>query len=410
MKVFRMFNYNVISTGIVAALLVYLAPTAFILKAGEHFQLSTEQLTHWVLAVYMFAGIFGIIIPLVLKKPVVGGHSLAGMAFLTTVSVGYTFNELIGAFIFSSIFIIIVGLFGLFTKIMKVIPKEIISAMLAGIITKYMIDFFIAIEKMLAIGLISTVVFFAILKYRSSLNPILLSISVAFVLFFGLNPIGQLETSISSPISIYLPSFDFLTMFSISIPLALMILSNDIAIGLSGLKQNDYEVNQNRLVTLSGVFSLFTNFFGGQSTNVAGMTTTLCAGSEAGERGERYLAAVTSGVIVLCLGLLSFLLMEIIVLLPSEFISFIVGLSLLNVYIHNIKLTFYQNSNPLCATFTFLIALSGINMLGISSPIIALMVGTLLTKFLKEKSRVEVNDNQSLVDGMKKTTIEIPSK
>lgn len=410
MNVFHKFNYNVISTGIVAALLVYLAPTAFILKAGEHFQLSTDQLTNWVLAVYMFAGIFGIIIPFVMKKPVVGGHSLAGMAFLTTVSVGYTFNELIGAFIGSSIFIIFVGLLGLFTKIMKVIPKEIISAMLAGIITKYMVDFFIAIEKMLLIGVISMVVFFFILKYRSGLNPVLMAISVAFVLYFSLNPIGQVETNFSSPFSIYLPSFDFLTMFSISIPLALMILSNDIAIGLSGLKQNDYEVNQNRLVALSGVFSLVTNFFGGQSANVAGMTTTLCSGNEAGERSERYIAAVISGAIVLCLGLLSSQLMQIIVLLPSSFISFIVGLSLMNVYIHNLKITFYQNSKPLCATFTFLIALSGINMLGISSPIIALMVGTLLTNFLKEKSREEESDKVRLVEGMEKSVVKISSE
>jgi benzoate membrane transport protein len=72
---------------------------------------------------------------------------------------------------------------------------------------------------------------------------------------------------------IQFPEFNIKSFLSISLPLALVILSNDGAVAIGALEQNNYRTPMNQIIFSSGLFSIITSFFGGQSANIAGMAT-----------------------------------------------------------------------------------------------------------------------------------------
>jgi len=171
---------------------------------------------------------------------------------------------------------------------------------------------------------------------------------------------------------------------------ALLILSNDAAVAIGGLRQKNYQTPINKLVSLSGVFSILTSFFGGQSANAAGMATVICAGEEAGPKEKRYMGAVVTGILILIFGLFSWKLIPVIQVLPQEFIAIVVGFSLIGVFGNCLYQSFAKESMKMSTTFAFIIAFSNISIMSISAPVISLLIGTFVAYFV-EQARLKIS-------------------
>ncbi len=389
-------NHKNMAAGMVAGIFIITGPTALILEASSNGNFTMEQTILWLFAVYVFGGLFGMILPLYYRIPIVGGHTLTGVAFLATMTTQFTFHELIGAYIVSAILMLLIGSLGLFSKLMNLVPKEIISAMLAGMITKYMVNFIISINQLLIVGVISLITFFIFSRWKTKIPPVIAAIIIGFivlVLFYPMNS-GEWTTEMIIP-HIQSPAFNAVSFLSISIPLALLILSNDAAVAVGALKQNNYHAPVNRIISLSGVFSIVTSFFGGQSANIAGMATVICSDEEAGPKEKRYMGAVVTGFLLLLYGIFSWKLVPLIQALPKEFISIIVGFSLLAVFGNSLHQSFSKQSMKISATFAFIIALSNITILHVSAPVWSLVVGAFIARYIE-------NDKSSVMKKMGK--------
>jgi benzoate membrane transport protein len=255
------------------------------LEASSNGNFTVGQTFSWIFSVYVFGGIFGILLPLYYRIPIVGGHTLTGVAFLATITNQFTFPELVGSYVLSGIIMLLIGFTGFFSKLINIVPKEIISAMLAGMITKYMVNFIISINQLLLVGIVSLVVFLIFIRWKTRIPPVIAAIIFGFILLILFYPLGEIEwsTRIFIP-QIQVPEFDILSFLSVSIPLALLILSNDAAVAIGALKQNNYQIPVNRIISLSGIFSILSSFLGGQSANIAGMATVICSNEEAGRK------------------------------------------------------------------------------------------------------------------------------
>src|SRR5690606_13254792 len=93
-------------------------------------------------------------------------------------------------------------------------------------------------------------------------------------------------------------------LISIAIPLALLVMTNDLAVAMAALTRNEYKPNVNRAMAVSGLASMAAGLFGGHAANVGGMMSALCSSEEAGPKETRYRAAVVSSVLVLVFGLI----------------------------------------------------------------------------------------------------------
>lgn len=387
-------NTKNIAAGTVAGIFVITGPSALILEASSIGNFSAAQTILWIFSVYVFGGLLGIFLPLYYRIPIVGGHSLTGVAFLATMTNQFSFNELIGAYIVSGLLLLFVGLLSFFSRLVNLVPREIISAMLSGMIMKYMVNFIISTTQLLLVGAISLITFFVFSRWRTKIPPVIAAIIIGTIVLSLTYPIniGDLVPGEFLP-QIQLPNFNIASFFSVSIPLALLILSNDVAVGIGALEQNHYHTPINRIVSFSGVFSVISGFFGGQSANIAGMATVICSDEEAGPKEKRFMGAVVSGALLLIFGLFSWKLVPFIQALPKEFISIIVGFSLLGVFSKNIHQSFSSPSIKISTTFALIIALSNITILNISSPIWSLLIGTVIARYIEKDTMGKIEND-----------------
>lgn len=379
------FNYKNISAGIVSGLLAITGPPVMILEAASKGNFTPSQTVLWMFSVYVLGGIFSIAIPLYYRMPIVGAHSITGVAFLTTVTAQFTYHQLIGSYLMAGMLMLLIGYLGIFSKLLDYVPKQIIAVMLAGMIMKYMVSFITSILQLPLIGGISVLTYFVVSKVRTRVPPMVAAIVIGLLLLILTQPLESsgLTSSFVVP-SLQLPEFNVMSFISVSIPLALLILSNDAATGIGALEHNDYHPPVNRVIVLSGVFSIVTSFFGGQSANVAGMMTAICSDTEAGAKKKRYIGAVVSGCIILCFGIFSWKLVPLIQTLPKSFVSILMGFALLGVFGNSLSLGFSKPSLKLSAAFTFIIAVSGISILNIGAPVWALVIGTLIAHYVED--------------------------
>jgi len=193
-----------------------------------------------------------------------------------------------------------------------------------------------------------------------------------------------------------MPEFNTVSFLSVSIPLALLILSNDAAVAIGALAQNNYRTSINKLISVGGLFSILSAFFGGQSANVAGMATVICSGEEAGPREKRYMGAVVTGILLLGFGLFSWRLIPFIQMLPKDFISIIVGFSLLGVFGNSLHQSFSKPSMKISTAFAYLIAFSNISIFNISAPLCSLLIGALIAKYIEESTQSNIDKKEKI--------------
>ncbi|WP_134703462.1 benzoate/H(+) symporter BenE family transporter [Ammoniphilus sp. YIM 78166] len=370
-----------VSTGLISATLLIAGTALIILEAAAYGGFTSEQTISWMFAVYFFGGLFGVVMPLWLRIPITGGHSLTGVAFLATVTAQFTYPELIGGYVMSGLFIFFVGISGLFTKMVEWVPKEVISAMLAGLVASYVVRLVPSVKELPLVGGIALLSYFIFTRYRKRFPPALGAIVIAIITWLLTQGTFATETSqVSFMPSVQIPEFSWLSFVTLALPLAMLILSNDAAVGIGALESTGYKPPIRKIVTMSGVFSTITSLFGGQCANIAGMMTAICSSRDSGERARRYTAPVVCGVVTMIFGIFAWKIVPFIQSLPQAMISMLAGFSLIGVLLANLQFSFSAKNYSMASLTAFIVALSNVSFLHISAPVWALLLGALLSR------------------------------
>jgi benzoate membrane transport protein len=370
-----------VSSGLISSTLIMTGPALIILQAAAAGNFSSQQTINWMFAVYFFGGLFGIVMPLLFRIPITGGHSISGVAFLATVTAHFTYPQLIGGYMMSGLLILLVGLSGLFTKIIKWVPKEVIAAMLAGLVTNYVVQLVQDVKALPIVGGAALLSFFLCTKFSKRLPAVMIAVVVAFITLFLTRELNTSSTGIDFLLpTIQMPEFTWMGLVTLGLPLAMLILSNDVAPGIGALESSDFDPPIQKIVSFSGVFSIIASFFGGQSANIAGMMTAICSSSDAGIKSKRYMASVVSGIITLFFGIFAWKIVPFIQSLPHAFVSMLAGFALIGVLLSSLQLGFSGNKYRLSALFAFLIALSNVSFFHISAPVWGLVIGAIIAK------------------------------
>lgn len=370
-----------ISTGLISATLLIAGTAMIILEAAAYGGFTAEQTISWMFAVYFFGGLFGVVMPLWLRIPITGGHSLTGVAFLATVTAQFTYPELIGGYVMSGLFIFLVGISGLFTRMVEWVPKEVISAMLAGLVASYVVRLVPSVKELPLVGGIALLGYFILTRYSKRFPPALGAIVIAIITWMATQGSFETETTHVSFIpSVQMPEFSWISFVTLALPLAMLILSNDAAVGIGALESTGYKPPIRKIVTMSGIFSTITSFFGGQCANIAGMMTAICSSADSGEKAKRYIAPVVSGVVTMIFGIFAWKIVPFIQSLPQALISMLAGFSLIGVLLANLQFSFSAKSYSMASLTAFIIALSNVSFLHISAPVWALLIGAILSR------------------------------
>ncbi len=374
----RLLRPHHLSSGLIAVLVGYTSSAVIIFQAAASAGATAAQLGSWLTVLGLGMGVTTLGLSLYYRIPILTAWSTPGAALLISSLAGVPMAEAIGAFLCSSLLLLICGFSGLFARIMHRLPLHLANAMLAGVLLRFGLDLFHAFQlQPLLVGIMG--MSFLCLK------PLMPRYTLALTLLFGMVVAWQLDLlhlNSIEPTAVELvwttPQFSLHSLLGIALPLFLVTMSSQNLPGVAVLRAHDYHPPVSPLVGWTGLTGALLAPFGCYALNLAAITAALCMSKEADPQPERrYLAACCAGFLYLLTGLLGATVASLFAALPQALIMAIAGLALLGTLGHSLHQALQPDLDREAAIITFLVTASGVTGFGIGSAFWGLLAGGL---------------------------------
>jgi len=370
-------SVSTIIAGLMAVLVSYSGPLAIFFQAAQNAGISVEMMTSWVWAISIGAAVTGIVLSLWFKIPVITAWSAPGTVLLVTLFPQLSINEAVAAYITAAVIIFLIGITGLFDKVVQMIPKGVAAAMMAGILFDFGLGAFRALDS---VPLVTSVMIlgFVLFKFVSRAYFLVLMVVLGVVLSVtALDAnLSQLEWRLASPILI-MPEWSWSSTLGLALPLVIVSLTGQFLPGFTILKASGYSFASRPIVSVLSLVSIPTAFFGGITTVIAAITASICTSPDAHENPDkRYWAGVANGVFYLIGGILAGSIVLFFTSFPSEMIAIIAGLALLGAISNSLSAALEDKAHLDASLITFMATASGISILGIGSAFWGVVLGS----------------------------------
>ncbi len=375
-------SWTALLSGFLVVFVSTTGPIAILYQAAAAGKLPIELTNSWLFAVFLGSGLFGLLLTLRFGIPIVGSWASTTTALLVTGLVDHPFSEVVGAYFGASILLMIVGYTGIFNKLMQSIPNAIIMAMLAGVLLIFGTRIFTSTRINPLMGLLMLAVFFLgrTLKWRA---PVLASFAVGLITVIAQSKIDvpPLNFEVVTPVWTN-PTFSLGSLFTLTIPIFLVVMTTQNAPGIALLKAVHYKAPVNQIVHFGGTLSLLGAGFGGAGVNLSAMTATIAISPDSDPNPKtRYFAGVVSGVAYCVAALFAGIFSALFGAFPVELTAILAGLALLPVITAALTDALEEKDFRDSAVVTFLVTISGVSGWGIGSPFWGLIAGIAVHKF-----------------------------
>lgn len=381
----KFFSLSYISAGFVSILVGYTSAGAIVFQAAAAAGASPAEISSWMWALGIGMGVSGISLSYWYRAPIIIAWSTPGAALLTVSLPGIPMAEAIGAFLFCSILITLCGVTGFFEKIMQLVPKSLASAMLAGVLLRFGLNTFLAMEDeflMVALMLITYVIGKRYLPRY--VIPLTFLVGVVYALGQGEIESTGFEMALTLPV-FTMPTFSLPTLIGIGIPLFIVTMASQNIPGIAVLRAHGYETPASPLIGWSGLVGILMAPFGGFAFNLAAITAAICMGDVVDpDPKKRYMAAIWGGLAYLLLGLFGAAIATLFTLFPKELVMAIAGLALLSTIGNSLKVALESSEGREAAFLTFAVTASGMSLLKIGAPFWGLVIGLLVHVFMTQ--------------------------
>lgn len=374
-----------VTAGVVAAIFGCTGPALLVIKAATDAGLTQTQSISWLFSIYFFGGLISIIMALAYKMPISGAWSIPGAVMLITALKGMPLSAAAGGYLIAGILVLVLGLSGLIGKVMKWIPLPIVMGMIGGAMIRFGTGIITSTQAAPIIGAAGLFGFLVLPRLTKKIPPVLgaLVLGVIAALIQGSISWKGIDVKFVGP-SFIVPTFSLDALFSVAIPLAVLVVGAENAQAMGVLISQGYKAPFNSMTLISGIGGIVTSFFGGHNANIAGPMTAICASDEAGDaKDSRYAASVVNGILFGSFGLVASLALAFVKGLPGTLVNLIAGLAMINVLYSAFHEGFATKKFKYGAFFALVIAMSGVTIFKISSPFWALVGGTIVA-FLAE--------------------------
>ena len=375
-----------ISAGLLAGFVGFSSSFSVVLQGLSGVGATPAEAASGLMALSIAMGLCGVVVSLWTKMPISIAWSTPGAALLASATIPEGgFPVAVGAFLVSSILIILAGLWRPLGRIIAAIPASLANAMLAGILLALCLAPVHAVvaEPLTAGAVVLTWLAMTRIARRYAV-PAAAMVAIAIIAWQAPS-LGGFQ-ALPEPVLIK-PEWTVAGIIGIALPLFLVTMASQNIPGLAVLKANGYEPKAAPLFTATGVFSVLAVPFGGHAVNLAAITAAICAGPDAGEDPrQRYWAAVVSGLAYVGFGLTAGLVTDFAATDPL-LIQTIAGLALIGALAKSLEGAMSVAQDREAAAITFLVTASGIAVAGISAPFWGLLAGAVTLLVTRLKSR-----------------------
>ncbi|MEW9673239.1 benzoate/H(+) symporter BenE family transporter [Ammoniphilus sp. 3BR4] len=388
------FNVSSISNGIMAWLFGVTGPLLIVLQSAAKGQLGPEEISSWIFSIYAVGGLLSILLSVYYRQPIAVAFSIPGAVLVGTTLSQHSFPEVIGAYLVTGLFILILGVTGIVGRIMNILPMPIMMGMVSGVLLPFGTDIFTSVleNPVLNGGTLAVFLFISSFQRIAKIIPPVLGAILAAVLLLAILDLANLSglrLSLASP-QWFSPAYNAAAIGELVIPLALTVIAIQNAQGIGVLRSMGYSPPVNAMTTWSGIGSLVNGFLGAHSACIAGPMTAILAGKDTGPKEGRYAAGMVLGFLWLLFGIFAPVAASITQIIPASLIKLLGGLAMIGVLLTSLQMSVSARFK-MGALFSFLITISGFSLLNIGAPFWGL-VGGLMVSILLERRDFRLND------------------
>ena len=379
MSLLRDTSVSAIVAGFVAVLVGFTSSAVIVFQAAHAAGASEAEAASWMWALGLGMGLTCIGLSLRYRVPVITAWSTPGAAMLITSVAGLPLADTIGAFLVSALLLALFGFTGWFERAMGRLPLALGSGMLAGVLLRFGLDVFVAMQQQRLLVL----AMFAVWLLARRLLPryavmLTLAIGVLVAAMQGSLHSGPLPLALATPI-FTMPHFSLAAIIGVALPLFVVTMASQNVPGVAILRAHGYtQTPISPLIGWTGLTTVLLAPFGGYAFNLAAITAAICMGRDAhDDPRRRYIAAVSAGVFYLLIGLFGATVAALFAALPKELVMAIAGIALFGTIGNGLASALVQEREREAALVTFLITASGLTLLGIGSAFWGLLAGLL---------------------------------
>ena len=358
------------TAGFVAVLVGFTSSVAIVFSAATALGATPAQISSWMWALGLGMGLCTLLPSLWLRQPVMVAWSTPGAAVLATSAVadGFGMAEATGAFIACAALIVLFGVTGWFEGLLGRIPMPIASASLAGVLTRFGLDAFVALKSAPGLVLPMLVTYLVGRRFWARYaTPSVLLAGIVHAAATGHLHLGGVLWGLTMPVFTG-PEFSWRAMVSLALPLFVVTMASQNLPGVAAIRAAGYDMPISKIVTLTGVATLLLAPFGAFALNLSAITAAICMGREAHpDPDKRYMAAVSCGATYCVIGMFGAAVTGLLTAFPRELVVAIVGLALLGNIGGGLAVALKQEVHREAALITFLVTLSGVSLAGIVS-------------------------------------------
>jgi benzoate membrane transport protein len=371
-------SVSAVTAGLLAVIISYAGPLAIFFQAARSAHVGNDIVASWVWAISMGAAVSGITLSWWLKQPIITAWSAPGTALLVSLFPGMPVSEAIGAYIVAGVCIFVLGVSGLFDKLVKRIPRGIACAMMAGILFQFGTNVFksVAIAPWLALGMLASYIVFRRWAARYCLILVLM-FGCALAMGLGLTNLQSVSLHLTHPV-FTVPTWSWRSTVSLAVPLIIVSLTGQFLPGFAILRASGYHTPSRPVLMATGLASVVVAFAGGITIVIAAITAALCTGPDSHrDPKRRYVSGIANGLFYLVGGTFAGTVVMLFAALPNAFVAVLAGLALLGAIATNIVGLVHDEPHREASFITFIATASNMSFLGLGSAFWGIVIGTL---------------------------------
>ncbi|WP_298874989.1 benzoate/H(+) symporter BenE family transporter [uncultured Microbacterium sp.] len=365
--------------GVVTALVGFTSTFAVVLTGLRAVGASPAQAASGLLAITLVVGIGCVVLASRYRIPITVAWSTPGVALLAaTGAVDGGWSAVVGGFLVCAALILCTALFPPLGALIARIPPSIAQAMLAGVLLPLCVAPFVGlvddpwgVAPVLIVWLVSSR-----LLPRWAVPIAFVAAIVVVAVSLSSRGVQADAASLLPRLEITVPTLTVGAVVGIALPLFVVTMASQNVPGVAVMKSLGYTIPWRPAMLVTGLGSAAAAGFGGHAMNLGAISAAIAAGPDAHpDPRRRWVAGVSAGATYLVLGALSAAFAAIVLLAPAGVIPAVAGVALFGAFGSAVQQAIDDPGERLPAVVTFLVAASGIAVLGVSAAFWALLAG-----------------------------------
>lgn len=375
----------------VTALVGFTSSFAVVLTGLDAVGANAAQAASGLLAVSLTMGLACVVLAWRYRMPITVAWSTPGAALLVaTGAVEGGWSAAVGAFLITAALILLTALWPALGALIARIPPSIAQAMLAGVLLPLCLAPITGIvaNPWGVVPVVLTWLLFARLAPRWAVP--LAFVAAAVVVAVSLIGEGApFDPALLLPrLEFTAPTFTVGALVGLALPLFIVTMASQNVPGIAIMRSFGYEVPWRPTMLVTGIGTALGATAGGHAINLAAISAALAASPDADpDPRRRWVAGVSTGASYLVLAVFSAAFAALVVLAPAAVIPAVAGLALFAAFGSAVQQAIDDPNERIPAVVTFLVAASGIAVLGVSAAFWALVTGLLVRTVLHTRRR-----------------------